>query len=170
MSRAFVKESDGEDEELPPRAPRVQPCYITRGGLVARQRELEQLQRELAAAGAGEDFAQKAEIRRLKIRRRDLVALLEEAVPVDVGSPALADVRFGATVELLDEDDRRWTFTIVGEDETDPERGRISWISPLARALIGHAPGDTVVWPRPQGALELEIVGLRYEAEPDASA
>jgi transcription elongation GreA/GreB family factor len=71
-------------------------------------------------------------------------------------------VCFGATVALLDEDERRLGYTIVGEDEADAEHGKVSWISPLARALMDARVGDMVTWRRPSGDAELEIVAITY--------
>jgi transcription elongation GreA/GreB family factor len=66
-------------------------------------------------------------------------------------------------VEVSDEDDRSRTFSIVGEDEADVASGKISWSSPLGKAMIGSKVGDTVIWRRPAGDTELEILGIRYE-------
>ena len=59
-------------------------------------------------------------------------------------------------------DDQERRFTIVGEDEADPSAGKISWVSPLARVLVGASVGDTVVWKRPAGDKNLEITKIRY--------
>ena len=63
---------------------------------------------------------------------------------------------------LEDEDGTRRDYRIVGEDEADPAAGKISWVSPLARAMMGSGLGDLVTWRRPAGDLELEVVGIRY--------
>lgn len=75
-------------------------------------------------------------------------------------------IAFGTRVEVVDEQGRRQRWRIVGEDEAEPEAGRISWSSPLARALIGARVGEVVTWPRPSGEVELEVVGLDFGAEP----
>jgi len=64
---------------------------------------------------------------------------------------------------LIDENNQKYVFTIVGEDEADPEAGFISWVSPLARELLGKKADDTVLWERPAGDLELEILDFRYK-------
>ena len=74
-------------------------------------------------------------------------------------------VRFGATVELADEDDHRRTLTIVGDDETDASAGRIGWSAPLARALIGAKVGDERIVRLPAGEKSYEVIAIRY---PDA--
>ncbi|MFL6742355.1 MAG: GreA/GreB family elongation factor, partial [Sphingomicrobium sp.] len=75
-------------------------------------------------------------------------------------------VRFGATVELADEDDNRRTLTIVGDDETDASAGRIGWSAPLARSLIGARVGDERIVRLPAGEKSYEVVAIRY---PEAS-
>jgi transcription elongation factor GreB len=76
--------------------------------------------------------------------------------------PSRDQVRFGATVELADEDDNRRTLTIVGDDETDASAGRIGWSAPLARALIGAKAGDERVVRLPVGEKSYEILSIRY--------
>jgi transcription elongation factor GreB len=71
-------------------------------------------------------------------------------------------VRFGATVELADENDNRRTVTIVGDDEADAAQGRIGWSAPLARALIGGRIGDDRIVRLPVGEKSYEIVAIRY--------
>ena len=83
-----------------------------------------------------------------------------------VVAPAKQDareqVRFGATVELADEDDSRRTLTIVGDDETDASAGRIGWSAPFARALIGARVGDERVVRLPAGEKSYEVIAIRY--------
>lgn len=74
------------------------------------------------------------------------------------------DIRFGAAVEVLDENGDRHRFRIVGEDEACAPRGYISWTTPLARALQGKRVGDVVIWEHPAGNMELEVVGFDYPA------
>ena len=64
------------------------------------------------------------------------------------------------TVDIRHQDGSTEALAIVGEDEADPGSGRISWLSPLAEALLGAEPGDTVVWRRPAGKAHLEILGV----------
>ncbi len=68
-------------------------------------------------------------------------------------------------MNLLDENAQQCSFTIVGEDEADPERGLLSWVSPLARELIGKQKGDVVVWKKPSGDQEMEIMDFEYIQE-----
>ena len=84
-------------------------------------------------------------------------------IPVARRSPLAKPQRvtFGVAVELEDEDGRTWHFRLVGEDEADAERGELSWVSPLAKALLGAKPGDEVPWPRPAGVVMATVVALR---------
>jgi transcription elongation factor GreB len=72
-------------------------------------------------------------------------------------------VFFGAIVEVESEEGERKTYHLVGEDETAPERGRISWQSPIGRALLKRRVGDVTTVRRPAGEVELEIIAIRYE-------
>ena len=82
---------------------------------------------------------------------------------VTAGSQPGADIRFGATVNLVDENNQSYTFRIVGEDEADAARGLISWVSPLAREMLGKQAGDGLIWKRPAGDLNLEITDFSYK-------
>ena len=89
-------------------------------------------------------------------------AQLDRAVVVDTGQQPRDQVHFGALATIEDEEGARQEFIIVGDDEADVSAGKISWASPLARAMIGAKVGDTVVWRRPAGEAEVYIVGIRY--------
>src|SRR6202008_3025479 len=99
-------------------------------------------------------------------RRLDhLAKIMKAAKVVDPAKQEdRSQVRFGATVELADEDDRRRTLTIVGDDETDASAGRIGWSAPLARALIGAKVGDERIGRLPVGGESYEVVGITYPA------
>lgn len=163
MSRAFVREGEGEEDEGPPRSPRARPCYLTRAGFEAFQREYEQLAREIAGVNPAElglDARQIDRARRLRLR--ELQGLLTEAVPVEVTAVTVEEVRFGATVRLETPEGDTFELTLVGEDEAEPQAGRISWRSPLGQALLGCRSGDEVAWQRPAGELWLTVVEVRY--------
>jgi transcription elongation factor GreB len=88
---------------------------------------------------------------------------MKSAKVVDPASQSSRDqVRFGATVEVADEQDERRNLTIVGDDEADAGAGRIGWSAPLARALIGARVGDERVVRLPAGEKSYEVVGIRY--------
>lgn len=167
MSRAFVKEPEGDqaEDDLPERPQSDLPNYITPAGLATLrakwstlQTEQEQLKTEAEAL---------ASRNRQKLLEQELNYLeqrIHSAIVIDPATQPTDAIRFGATVELLDENDKTWRFTIVGEDEADPTNNLVSWASPLAKALMGKQVDDTVVWERPAGTLELEITDFRYVA------
>ncbi|HYC44094.1 MAG TPA: GreA/GreB family elongation factor [Burkholderiales bacterium] len=166
MSRAFVKESDDDLSagELPERPLPPHANYVTPRGLEllqARVRELteqhEQLKRE-----SEEDSAAKQKLRETDRDLRYFRSQLERASVVDMGNQPRDQVHFGAVVKIEDEDGNPQEFAIVGDDEADVAGGKISWASPLARAMIGAKVGDTVTWRRPAGEAEVSIVDIRY--------
>ena len=94
-----------------------------------------------------------------------LSARMKDAVVVDpTAQPDKSRAFFGSTVTYVDEDDRERTVTIVGQDEAEATAGRISWKSPVARALNGARVGDVRVVHLPAGAQEIEVVTIRYPA------
>jgi len=153
MSRAFVKETDETVEELPERAISPHPNFVTAEGLALIEANLARLQQEHAAAQAAGDRAALAKLGR-ELRywtsRRTTAQVI--APP-----PNPAEVQFGCTVTILREDGRRQTYRIVGEDEADPSRGTISYVSPVARALTGRKLGDVVR----AGTSDAEVVEIR---------
>ena len=109
----------------------------------------------------------KKRLREIDRRLAHLARIMKAARIVDPANQEdRSQVRFGATVELADEDDSRRTLTIVGDDETDADAGRIGWSAPLARALIGAKVGDERVVRLPAGEKSYEVVGICY---PEAS-
>ena len=92
-----------------------------------------------------------------------LARIMKQARVVDPANQQARDqVRFGATVELADEDDNRRVLTIVGDDETDADAGRIGWSAPLSRALIGARIGEERIVRLPAGEKSYEVVAIRY--------
>jgi len=185
MSKAFTRESDAEDE-LPPEEPAPLPAgaknYITRGGFDALERELRALIRDERpkivetvtwAAGNGDrsengDYIYgKKRLREIDRRIRFLIRRLDNAEVVDPlarrDEDTAAQVFFGATVTVCNKRGEKRTVSIVGIDEIDTDRGYISWVSPMARALIKAREGDTVVLSTPGGTEQLEIIAVRYE-------
>ena len=166
MSRAFVKESDDDLSagELPERPLPVHVNYVTPKGLEllqARVRELSERHEQLKRM-ADDDSEAKQKVREIDRDLRYFRAQLERATLVDTANQPREQVHFGALVKLEDEEGVEQTFTIVGDDEADVASGKISWASPLARAMIGARVGDTVVWHRPAGQAEVTIVDVRY--------
>ena len=158
MSRAFVKESD-EVEELPDRLISEHPNLVTPEGLAQIEAEVARFDAAHAEAVRAHDRAA------IAVAARDLRYWTARRATAEVIPPPddADEVRFGAkvTFERLPSgagkrDGRRQTYRIVGEDEADPAKGTLSYVSPLARALIGKSIGDTV---RTPGG-EVEIVAI----------
>ena len=102
-------------------------------------------------------------LRELDRRLSHLSRIMKAAKVVDPATQEARDqVRFGATVELADEDDERRTLTIVGDDEADAAVGRIGWSAPLSRALIGARVGDERIVRLPAGEKSYEVMEIRY--------
>jgi transcription elongation factor GreB len=102
-------------------------------------------------------------LREIDRRISYLSKVMKQAKVVDPARQEQRDtVRFGATVELADEDDERRTLTLVGEDEADASTGRISWAAPIARALVGARVGDERIVRLPAGEKSYEVMAIRY--------
>ena len=107
----------------------------------------------------------KKRLREIDRQLAHLARIMKAAKIVDPAKQEQRDqVRFGATVELADEDDSRRRLTIVGDDETDASAGRIGWSAPLARALIGAKVGDERVVRLPAGEKSYEVMEISYPA------
>ena len=109
----------------------------------------------------------KRRLREIDRRLSHLARIMKAAKVVDPSAqPSRDQVRFGATVELADEEDNRRALTIVGDDEADASAGRIGWSAPLARALIGAKVGDERTVRLPSGEKSYEILSIRYPHRP----
>jgi transcription elongation GreA/GreB family factor len=152
MSRAFVKDADDTFDELPDRPVSPHSNLVTPEGLAAIEATLARLHEDHAAAQRLGDRAALATL------ARDLRYWTARRASAQlVAAPAHPDtVQFGSTVTIRRDDGRRQTFRIVGEDEADPARGTISYVSPVARALMGRAVGDVVR----AGNSDAEIVAI----------
>jgi transcription elongation GreA/GreB family factor len=151
MSRAFTRESD-DPEPLPERAISTHPNLVTARGHAAIEAQIRALEGERQAARAAADAALRARVER-DLRYWTARRASARIVP-KVEAPDR--VRFGVQVTLQNAGGARQTFRLVGEDEADAAHGLLSWVSPLAQALLGRAVGDSVPF---QGA-EAEIVQL----------
>jgi transcription elongation GreA/GreB family factor len=165
MSRAFINE-DAQSEaqaELPVRPQSPHPNYVTPQGLAALERRLADLLAERSAlsdnAGA---MSQEAALRRIDRDARYVGARIDRAILVNPEEQPRYEVAFGATVRVREADGEERAFTIVGEDESDAAVGKVSWVSPLANALLGARVEDTVTWGRPTGNVDLEILSITY--------
>ena len=162
MSKAFTKESDGDDDvESPARAtlPDGFRNYITPGGYKRLHDEVAQLWKvdrpklveTIAWAASNGDRSEngdyiygKRKLREIDRRIRFLNQRIDSAVVVDNAGKDHERVYFGATVTVADESGAKRTVSIVGVDEIDLRRGRVSWISPIATALLNGSVGDVV--------------------------
>ncbi len=180
MSKAFTKESDGEDDEEDRPEPK-RPAggnHITPEGARALQQELERLWKverprvteEVAAAAAQGDRSENAEyiygkkkLREIDRRVRFLTKRLDAVTVVEPQKEQLGKVYFGAWFTIEDEDGVESTYRIVGTDEVDLAAKKISVRSPVAQALLGKREGDTAVVQRPKGPTEVTVLKVWYE-------
>ena len=186
MSKAFTRENDDSatDDEVvtTPPLPSGAQNYMTPGGFARLNSELEQLVKkerpELVAVVAwaasngdrsenGDYIYGKKRLREIDRRIRFLIQRLDLAKVVDPLARRDDDhaeqIFFGATVTVCNQEGVERTVSIVGIDEIDTARGYISWISPMARALLKAREGDTVTLRTPGGVEELEVVRIRYQ-------
>ncbi len=155
----------------------METTYLTPEGAQKLVAELDQLVRverprvvqEVADAAAQGDRSENAEyiygkkrLREIDRRIRFLTKRLDSAQVVEPGHHHDV-VRFGARVEIEDENGRRKSYLLVGPDEADPTSGKVSFRSPLGRALMKRRVGDVVTVQRPAGELELEILAIDYD-------
>ncbi|MEJ0023691.1 MAG: transcription elongation factor GreA [Alphaproteobacteria bacterium] len=153
MSRAFVKEQDGEPEveTLPDRLVSTHPNLVTAEGLSSIEAEIAALEQARDAARAADDKLAQA------LAQRDLRYWASRHATAQVQpTPPKGEAQFGARITIRREDGREQTFRIVGEDEADPARHSVSYVSPLARAVIGKGVGEAAML---NGA-EIEIVAI----------
>jgi transcription elongation GreA/GreB family factor len=153
MSRAFVKDADENVvDELLDRPISLHPNLVTVEGLAAIEATFARLQQEYAPAlASGNRAGLAATSRELRYWGSRRASAQVVATPVNPSK-----VQFGCSVTILWDDGRQQTYRIVGEDEADPSRGTISYVSPLARALIGKQVGDTAR----MGKSDLEALGM----------
>jgi len=185
MNKAFTREADDDAEDDVPDSAPLLPAgtknYMTPGGFARLKAELDHLvggeRPELVAtiawaAGNGDrsengDYIYgKKRLREVDRRIRFLIKRLDNAEVVDPAARLGAEdedrVYFGATVDIVNGKGEPRTVSIVGVDEIDTARGYISWVSPMARALIKAREGDSVTLQTPGGSEELEIAAVRY--------
>jgi transcription elongation factor GreB len=188
MSKAFVKESS-EDEDDTPEAPPIPAGaknYMTVGGYRRLRGELSELVtavrpevvRTVSWAASNGDRSEngdyiygKKRLREIDRRIRFLTKRLEVAEVVDPAQRGATDqVFFGATVVYAGADGASRQITIVGIDEVDPPRRRVSWIAPIARAMLKAREGESVQFQTPSGPETVEILEVRYESSDDGAS
>jgi transcription elongation factor GreB len=182
MSKAFTRELEGAGEEAQPPEPEIAPAqgknYMTPAGHGRLKSELKKLVeverpetvRVVSWAASNGDRSEngdyiygKRRLREIDHRIRYLMKRLEAAEVVDPRGQDREGVYFGATVVYTDDAGKEHQLSIVGIDEADPSRGRVSWISPIAKALLRAREGDAVTLKTPNGAESLEVLEIRYE-------
>ncbi|TDI74411.1 MAG: transcription elongation factor GreAB [Bacteroidetes bacterium] len=167
MNRAFVNEDDDAGVVLiPPRAPLPPGTtnYVTPRGLSLLKSELKELDTEKARITSARKIADQERVRLMTIARgryNDLKSRISTAIVLDPASQPANEVRFGATVLLKGDTSR--TLTIVGVDEANASDGRIAFVAPVARALVGKSVGAEVKMPSPSGPILFSIVEIKYE-------
>ena len=180
MSKAFTKESDeGSFDEVIPEPRDLLPAgvknYVTPEGAAALRDELKRLEevvrpqavgaksgKKSTAAGEGSSLSPKARVAAIDRRIQFLRDRVGNMVVVDPLGQDQDSVHFGATVTVADPDGNERIYKIVGVDESDPSQGRVSFISPIGKALISAREGDAVRLELPDGSVELEILEIDY--------
>ena len=179
MSKAFVRESEDDEAPLAGEAPIPARNYISPAGYARLKAELKQLVelerpdvvRTVSWAAKNGDRSEngdylygKKRLREIDRRVRFLIKRLEAAEVIESAGRDTEQIFFGSTIRMKTGNDGcERTVTIVGLDEVDPAKGRISWISPVARALIKAREGDKVLLRTPAGPEELEILEVTYD-------
>lgn len=167
MSRAFINEERFEQagDDIVERPVSEYPNYVTPTGALELQTLEESLLAQLETLkNATDDTFGKEKIAEIERDLRYVRARLDSAILVDPKTQSHETVLFGATIEVNDDEGTRHKFHIVGEDEADASINKVSWVSPLAKSLLGHKVGDTVTWQRPVGDISLEILDIHYES------
>ena len=165
MSRAFVKENDLEHAgiEIPERPLSDAPNYVTPRGLSLLNQTIDNLENEREALNKKKDDPMvKQKIAVIERDMRYFAARIESAILTNPKDEDPTHILFGAKVTVEDEEGKLLTFEIVGEDEANIYEGRVSYLSPLAEALIGAAVGDEVIWEKPIGDSYLTIQKINY--------
>lgn len=181
MSKAFTKESDdGSFDEVIPEPKDLLPTgvknYVTPEGADALRAELERLEevvrpqaasaergKKTGGSAEGKSLSPKARLAAIDRRIQFLRDRIGNMVVVDPKGQDQDSVHFGATVTVADTDGNERVYKIVGVDESEPAKGRVSFISPIAKALISAREGDAVRVELPDGPIELEVLEIEYD-------
>jgi transcription elongation factor GreB len=183
MSRAFVDESDSniKEDDIPelviPLPPGVKN-YMTPKGAETVKRELQELEQTVRPQLASQVsknvtdgdsvnsdlvVSVRRKMRVIDRRIEYLSKMIDRMEVIDPKTQAADCVRFGTTVTVMENGTYKRVFRIVGVDESDPKRGCISWISPIAKSLISRAVGDTVKISLPKGETHFKVAKIDYE-------
>jgi transcription elongation GreA/GreB family factor len=165
MSRAFVKENDLEHAgiDIPERPISDEPNYVTPDGLKLLNTQIDVLEVEREKLKKiKDDPITKQKIAIIERDMRYYSARIESAILTAPSDEDHSIILFGAKVTVEDEEGKLSTYEIVGEDEADIHRGKVSYLSPLAEALIGAKLSDEVTWEKPMGDTYLTIQKIEY--------
>ena len=164
MSRAFVKENDLEHAgiDIPERPVSQLPNYVTPNGHKQLKETIHLIETEIKSIKELEDSPENKQ-NKMKLERdlRYYLKRCETAIFIDTHEDS-NKVLFGAHVILIDESDETYKFQIVGEDEADIKQNKLSYVSPLAKELIGSSIGDEVIWKRADGNRVVFIDSINY--------
>lgn len=167
MSKAFTKE-DVQEQPLfvPARAPLPAgvPNYVTANGLKLLQEERAEwrAERSRLEASLDNEDERKRELAAVAQRLADLDARLASATVVDLKNQPEGEVRFGACVTVQTDAGEERRYQIVGVDEADASQGKVSFLSPIARAMMGLEVGDTATLTIARGVETLEVIAIDY--------
>jgi transcription elongation factor GreB len=165
MSRAFIKENDLEHAgiDIPERPVSDEPNYVTPNGLMLLNTQIDALEIEREQLKQkNDDPIIKQKIAILERDMRYYAARIESAILIAPSKKDCSIVLFGAKVTVEDDEGKLSAYEIVGEDEVDIHKGKVSYLSPLAEALIGAKLDDEVTWEKPMGDTHLTIQKIEY--------
>jgi transcription elongation GreA/GreB family factor len=165
MSRAFIKENDLEHAgiDVPERPISAEKNYVTPNGLFELEEKISNLEEEREKSSLITDSIHKQKKLQLERDLRYFINRLESAILVSPQKQDKNKVLFSASVDVKNESGEILNFQIVGEDEANVKENKIAYNSPLAKALIGNALDEEVVWIKPSGNEILTIVNIQYE-------
>jgi len=164
MSRAFIKENDLEHAgiDIPERPVSLETNYVTPTGLEDLQNSIDNLDKERQSLIGNEDSTFKQKKMRIERDIRYFSSRLESAILIDPSIQNKEIILFSAKVEVLSVSNNRYEFEIVGEDEVNIKKNKISYLSPIAKSLIGSRINDEVIWNKPSGNEILTITNIYY--------
>ena len=164
MSRAFIKETDLEHAgiDIPERPISLETNYVTPAGLKDLQNSIDNLDKERQSFIGDEDSSIVQKKMRIERDIRYYSSRLKSAILIDPSIQNKEIILFSAIVEVLSVKNKKYEFEIVGEDEADIKKNKISYLSPIAKSLIGSRINDEVIWNKPSGDEILTITNIYY--------
>jgi transcription elongation factor GreB len=167
MSRGFVKEDDQEEVPIVPQRaylPEGVTNFVTPAGMDQLMAEKQVLENERANLNNASDNEKRIELNFINAKLQLLNNRIAEARPVNLNEQPKNEIRFGATITLKTETTKNiQTFQIVGVDEADISKGKVSFISPISRALINKKRGDKVILKQAGKDIVYEIIDITYK-------